>query len=364
MEYSDIDTNCAAPDLPASPSSGIRKGRVQRVVELAERFGIVRALRTLHDRQPTLTVLAYHRVVPTDGLEGYPFDPHLISATPAQFEWQMRYIREHLHPVSLGDVIGHLDGRVALPPASVAVTFDDGFIDTYRYAFPTLKRLSIPATIFVSTGYVDSGEPFWFELAAYLAFKVKPASLEIPDSGEAFPSGASREERSRSLLRLHEILKSLPNARRTEVISQWAQRFAPQIAQSAIGHSRPISWEQVQEMAASGIDFGSHTVTHPNLTQLTSEELQRELAESKRVLEARLQKTVDALAYPIGTTAAFDARVVAATERHGYRLGVTYVGGANRLHSISRYELRRRGITPSTTQRYFRAMTSLPAWVG
>ena len=58
----------------------------------------MRALRTLHDRQEqVLTVLAYHRVMPTDALEGYPFDPELISATPAQFEWQMRFILSLIH---------------------------------------------------------------------------------------------------------------------------------------------------------------------------------------------------------------------------------------------------------------------------
>jgi peptidoglycan/xylan/chitin deacetylase (PgdA/CDA1 family) len=364
VEDSSTHTRSAAVGLREPEQPTIRRGRVQRVVEAAERLGIVRALRGLHDRWPALTVLAYHRVMPTDGLAAYPFDPQLISATPEQFDWQMRYVREHLNPVSLSDVMGHLDGKVALPPASVAVTFDDGFMDTYRYAFPALKRFSIPATVFVATGYVDSGEPFWFELASYLALRVKPESLEIAGSGEAFPRGDSREERTSSLLRLHQILQSLPNARRTEAVSQWARRFAVQIAHGEIARSRPISWEQVSEMAEAGIDFGSHTVTHPNLTRLTDDELDWELAESKRVLEARLQKPVDAVAYPIGTTAAFDARVVAATERQGFKLGVTYVPGANRLQSISRYELRRRGISPTTTPPYFRAMTSLPSWIG
>lgn len=366
MVVEDLSTHTRSAALgvrePERPM--IRRGRVQRIVEAAERLGVVRTLRGLHDRWPALTVLAYHRVMPTDALETYPFDPQLISTTPEQFDWQMRYVREHMNPVSLGDVMTHLDGKSSLPPAAVAVTIDDGFTDTYRYAFPSLKRFSIPATVFVSTGYVDSGEPFWFELASYLALKVKPDSLEIAGSGEAFPHGESREERTSSLLRMHEILRTLPNARRTDAISQWAHRFAVQIAPGEIARSRPISWEQVSEMAEAGIDFGSHTVTHPNLTQLADDELDWELAESKRVLEERLQKPVEALAYPIGTTAAFNARVVTATERHGYKLGVTYVPGANRVRSISRYELSRRGISPSMTPGYFRAMTSLPSWVG
>jgi len=307
-------------------------------------------------------VLAYHRVMPTDALDRYPFDPELISATPAQFEWQMRHIREHLHPVSLQDVIRHLDGGPTLPPRAIAVTFDDGFADTYRYAFPVLKRFSIPATIFPATGYIDSGEPFWFELIAYLVCNVPPNALKVPGRG-TFPRTGSQRDRRRSLRQLHEILKALPNADRTEIISGWALRFAAEIAHGAVGHSRPLSWNQVREMSAAGVEFGSHTVTHPNLTQLSDAELDWELAHSKRVLEERLQRPIEALAYPIGTTAAFDARVIAATERNGFRLAVTYVTGANRCASLRRYELRRHGIGLGMTPRYFRALTSLPSWL-
>jgi peptidoglycan/xylan/chitin deacetylase (PgdA/CDA1 family) len=345
------------------PPEPAHRSRIQRLVEAAERLGVVRALRTVHDRrEQVLTVLAYHRVMPTDALDGYPFDPELISATPAQFEWQMRYIREHLHPVSLGEVMRHLDGDAPLPPRAVAVTFDDGFADTYRYAFPVLKRFGIPATIFPATGYLDSGEPFWFELTAYLAFNMPAQTLEIPGRG-AFPSGSSPEDRQRSLRQLHEILKALPNAGRTEIISGWMRRFASEIAHGAVGHSRPLSWPQVQEMAAAGVDFGSHTVTHPNLTQLSDVELEWELTESKRVLEERLQRPIETLAYPIGTTAAFDERVIAATRRHGFKLGVTYVTGANPFENLKRYELRRHGIGLGMTPRYFRALTSLPSWL-
>lgn len=347
-----------------APANPPYRGRIQRLVEAAERLGIVRALRSLHDRgQPSLTILAYHRVMPTDALESYPFDPELISATPVQFELQMRYLRRHLNPVALSDVLAHLAGRTTLPPAAVAVTFDDGFTDTYRYAFPILKRYSIPATLFLTTGNVDSGEPFWFELVAYLTFRVEPHALELENSNQRFPSGPSLPERAGSLRQLHEILKGLPNTLRADTIARWSRRFAQLIAHGALGHSRPITWMQVREMQAAGFEFGSHTVTHPNLTQLSDSELNWELTESKRVIEERLQSSVDLLAYPIGTASAYNARVVAAAERSGFQLAATYIAGANPVGQLKRYELRRHGIGLGTTPRYFRALTSLPFWV-
>lgn len=346
-----------------SPIEPAHRGRAQRLVEAAERIGVVRALRGLHDRShPALTILAYHRVMPTDALDSYPFDEELISATPAQFDWQMRYLREHLHPISLRDVIAYLDEGTPLPPAAVAVTFDDGFADTYRYAFPVLKRYAIPATIFVCTGYIDSQTPFWFELAAYLTHHVEPHAIQTP-GGHTFPTGDSRDARTTSLRQLHGILKDLPNSQRTALIADWTSRYAARIRHDTLGHSQPISWTQVQEMATAGIEFGSHTVTHPNLTRLPPEDLDRELVQSKKKLEEKLQRPISSLAYPIGTSSAFNPRVIDATAKHGFKLGVTYVSGANPLHNLNRFELHRHGIGLSMTIPYFRALTSLPSWL-
>ena len=346
-----------------SPIEPAHKGRAQRLVEVAERIGFVRTARGLHDHvTPGITILAYHRVIPTDALDNYHLDQQLISATPAQFEWQMRHIREHLNPISLSGVIAHLDAGDPLPKSAVAVTFDDGFSDTYRYAFPILKRYAIPATIFVSTGYVDSQQPFWFELTAYLAYKISPRTIELQD-GRTFPSGDSHNERTASLRQLQGILKDLPNPQRIALIERWARQFSTLITHDITGHSLPISWDQIHAMACAGIDFGSHTITHPNLTRLSDEELDYELAQSKHVLEGHVQRPVESIAYPIGTPSAFDRRVTIATQRAKFKIGVTYVSGANPIGKINRFELRRHGIGLSMTPSYFRALTSLPSWL-
>ena len=346
-----------------SPIEPAHKGRAQRLVEVAERMGVIRSLRGLHDqRNPALTILAYHRVMPTDALECYPFDQELISATPGQFDSQMRYLREHLRPIALKDVIMHVEQGTPLPANSVAVTFDDGFADTYRYAFPILRRYQIPATIFVSTGYVESGEPFWFELASYLVYSVSPQSLEV-HNGIRLPTGNSWTDRTTSLRWLHGMLKDLPNTERLKILDTWTRRHSTELSHGASSHSRPISWPQIREMAASGIAFGSHTVTHPNLTRVTDEELNRELCESKHVLQSELQQSIETIAYPIGTPTAFNAKVISMARKHRFKLGLTYVSGANTLPIKTPLELHRHGIGLSMTSSYFRAITNLPSWL-
>lgn len=339
-------------------------GKRQRVAETADALGLSGVLRPLHDRgRRRLVVLAYHRIVPLVQNGSEPLDLDLISATPSQFDWQMAYIRRRMQPVSLQQIVQYMDGKCDLPARAVAVTFDDGFEDTYQYAFPVLRRYEIPASVFITTGYVDSGEPFWFELVAQLMLRLPPHSLELEDTPQRFPSGPSREARRQSLRVLHQALKSLRNDRRNAVLSEWRAAFAQHIDRSSTDTSRPISWSQVLEMAACDIGFGSHTVSHPNLTQVPERELAWELAESKRVMETRLDRDVDMVAYPIGTRAAYDERVIRESCRAGYRLGVTYVTGANWMPDLLRFELRRHGIGLRTSQSYFRTMMNLPDWV-
>jgi peptidoglycan/xylan/chitin deacetylase (PgdA/CDA1 family) len=350
--------------IAESAASDPRRGRAQRLAETLERCGLLRPLKLLHDRRRIgLTVLAYHRVVPLNTDGPYPLDVELISATPEGFAWQMDYIRHNMNPVSLGQVLERLDTGEPLPPNAVAVTFDDGFNDTYSRAFPILRRHAIPATVFVTTGYVDTREPFWFELVAQIVMRVAPRSITLPESPHALPRGTSQAQRRHCLQTLLTILKALPDERRTELLAEWRERFAPLIDPSITNLGRPLSWQEIGEMSGAGIEFGAHTVTHPNLTTVSDEALAWELAESKRVLEERLGRSIRTLAYPIGTHCAYDARVMEAARNCGFGLAASYVSGANWQGHLTAFELHRQHVGLHCTPSYFRALVNLPGWL-
>ena len=105
-------------------------------------------------REPSARILYYHRV----NDDGDPFFPALSTAF---FEQQMRFVRRHYRVVSLAALLQVLSGGPTEPV--VAITFDDGYQDNYQNAFPILQGLGLPATIFLATGSIDSGEPLWFE---------------------------------------------------------------------------------------------------------------------------------------------------------------------------------------------------------
>jgi peptidoglycan/xylan/chitin deacetylase (PgdA/CDA1 family) len=101
-------------------------------------------------------ILMYHHVAdPPPAADAIRYD---LSVSPANFEAQLRYlIARDYQPVTLGDLITHLQTGYPLPPKPVVLTFDDGFSDQYANAYPLLKKYGFVADFFIITGFVDEG---------------------------------------------------------------------------------------------------------------------------------------------------------------------------------------------------------------
>ena len=112
---------------------------------------------------------------------------------------------------------------------------------------------------------------------------------------------------------------------------------------------------QIREMSAAGFEIGSHTLTHPHLTDVSEEQLGRELADSKHKLEDLIGKEVSALSYPYGD---YDDRVLAAAIVAGYKCAVTTrLGVADKTgaYEVPRVNVRWSAIGPLLARKIGRA---------
>ena len=341
---------------PPSP----RKSKRQRLAELLEGCALHRALEPLHDlgRRP-LIVLGYHRIRDL-GPQAQMNDPDLVSATPDEFAWQMQHLRENHDVVSVEQIMEHLDGGTPLPKRAVAVTFDDGFADTYHTAFPILQRYGIPAAVFVTTDYLGSGDVFWFERVAQIVMTVPVRWLTL--EAERLPTADDDASRHADLRRVLAALKRMAKGQREQLVASWTAQHPEPARLSPTDDARCIDWEQLHQLAGGGISIGSHTVSHPNLALLPQAEQLQELTDSRKQLTASLGKSVDTLAYPIGTAEAFNAQVAATAKQAGYRLGFTCLHGVNWQEALEPLALRRLSMGPHITREWFAAMISLPLW--
>lgn len=110
-------------------------------------------------------ILVYHLVADLDR------DPFRIAVSPDVFDAQMEVIATRYRPQMLAELSNGL-ATGALPPRSVAVTFDDGYANNLTAALPILEAWSVPATVFVSTGYVGGSREFWWDELERLIYGV------------------------------------------------------------------------------------------------------------------------------------------------------------------------------------------------
>lgn len=191
--------------------------------------------------------------------------PDQTAVTPADFAAQVEYFLRR------GYQGATFTEALTAPPAkrTVAITFDDANTSVLELGVPILDRLGAPATIFVPTDYPDSGRPMGW-------------------------AG----------------------------IDRWIG--GPHEAELAC-----LDWGRLGEFAARGWEIGSHTCSHPLLTEIGDDDLARELADSKRVCEERLGAPCYSIAYPYGVA---DERVVGAVREAGYVTAATVpVGSAAEL---------------------------------
>jgi peptidoglycan/xylan/chitin deacetylase (PgdA/CDA1 family) len=128
--------------------------------------------------------------------------------------------------------------------------------------------------------------------------------------------------------------------------------------------SRAMSWDNVREMSANGMEIGSHTLSHPILSRLSADEIWTEVDESRKAIEARTGKECNSLAYPNGGAEDMNEAVFEAVGRSGYRYACSYIPGTNIHRKLSVYSLKRLHVERYTGRAEFAAMLALPEIFG
>jgi peptidoglycan/xylan/chitin deacetylase (PgdA/CDA1 family) len=299
--------------------------------------------------------LNYHRI--GDGRQS-SFDRGLWSATPADFDRQVRYLKANFEVIAPHDipyVLRVKRGR------HVLVTFDDGYADNYTAAFPILRSHNVPATFFVATGYIDDPRLPWWDEIAWMVRTSKRSGLAMP---EFLPSSVvfdepSRERVVRLLLRTY---KKLPNHR--------TRAFVQAIAE-ATGTGRPSSdlleayrlwmtWDMLREMHAAGMTIGGHTMHHPILASMTREDQDQEIRGCARRIVEELGVSMLTFAYPVGSHAAFNEDTRYCLRQAGVQTAFSYYRGFRKLSAWDDYDVPRIAVEQETTFAEFRASVMFP----
>ncbi len=294
-------------------------------------------------------ILMYHRV----DYEARPFFETVVP--PDVFERQVRFLSRHYEIVDLKDL--KMMERGGDGKDLVILTFDDGYRDNYTYAFPVLKKYGVPATVFLATDYIGTGRLLWYDRLSWILYngaKV-PGRKDIVRGGlpDVIGERIALFHRSKPQFDAATILRDLaadlkPLAARTrEDILDAMGDMCKVMTWPGDGDRPMLSWDEVKEMSREGISFGSHTMSHPVLSSISYSEARREITQSKRIIEDRIQKPVTTFAYPHGKSEDFTEDISAVLLKEGFEYACTTNAGAEQYPIEDPLILKRRGVAPS-----------------
>lgn len=252
--------------------------------------------------QGRFVILMFHRVVSPATLKASANASLMVTEEFFRALAETLAGRCHCLPLRQAVALAGVGAEYAKPV--VAITFDDGYGDFYDAVFPVLRKLGLPATMFLSTGYLDQPErSFWWDAAeAFLAGsrdleRFARAGLPVAFWRDLRAVAASPSpERISAFIR--GSLRRLDPADRT--------RFLGLLPPASHGRPAMLNWPQVRAMAATGlVDFAAHCVTHPLLAELDCTNAMAEIAASKQRIEEETGRPVTAFAYPGGSIPLF-----------------------------------------------------------
>lgn len=293
-----------------------------------------------------LRVITYHRI--GDRTSSPDLDPALVSANPDAFRRQMEHVRRWYRPVTLAEIVEAFREQRPLPPRSVHVTFDDAYRDFKELAWPILRALEIPATVFVPTAYAGNRDrSFWWD-------RLHRARSDRLGFRESLQDAAAEHDVHAVGEQLRTALRMLPHDQ--------TERFVDRVCatrESGGGRaaaSDVLGWDELRDLQDEGVTFGTHTRHHVALSTADPDRVREEIRDSLQDLDRELSGRRWAIAYPYGMYSATVARIA---QEEGCVLGFTCEDGLNEPGTTHPLRLRRTNITPRTTPVMF-AVRMLP----
>ncbi len=323
----------------------------QSALSLAGDVGVFTFCRWLTANQ--VRVLAYHGVderhEPLLNFDGFHVHPEL-------FERHLRTLRGHYRVVALRDLVECFRGGRKPPRRSVAITFDDGYRNNLAYAAKLLGEFCMPATFFVTTGFIDeTHRTWWFELRDAVK---RTLSAELPMDRSLGKDNIPLHyigQRKLAIVGLERELKSLRSEDREARLR--AIYSALNIEPSKELPYPMMTWDDINELQSRGHEIGAHTVSHISLAHESDATVGDEVRLSIARIAEKTGRTPVLYSYPYGEAHHSSSAIAKIVQEAGCIGGVTTIEGFNR-DDTHPFLLKRVNVTGNHDRNAFRALVS------
>jgi len=260
-------------------------------------------------RQPE--ILMYHRFCDA---------PHGRSCSRANFRRQLEHYARHHTVLTMRQFTTALAEHV-VPRNALVLTVDDGYRDFCTIAAEELLRVGIPATFFVTTGFIDGTCWIWTEKLAWICDQLPVGTATVTIAGVA-TSYRIPEHRGAVRLALKTQLCMVPLVEKLRQLDEFAARHHVAIPAMPPDEASPATWDDLRRLQSLGIEIGGHTVNHPILSAECDAVVTDEIRGCKQRLDGELPDPVVSFCYPNGTPLDFDERVKRCVQAAGFHSAV------------------------------------------
>lgn len=281
------------------------------------------------------TIVMYHRVIEDPALD--PFELGMCIKR-SHFEQHVEYFARQFNVMPMRAAMARLARGEALPAGTLSITFDDGYADNLMIALPIMERYGVSCTLFVPTGGMASGEPLWWDRVICAVDCTYRASIDAREIGLPEHHGTwalSSWQKAHTVQRLLDILWTMPFEHLMVAVARIEQVLQPR--RTAASFAPRLSESMIQQMSRRGVEIGAHSVWHSSMPLVSADDVQLEMAESKRYLEQLCSAPVDGFAYPGGKV---NEPIAAAAAAAGFAYAVADERATNtapyRSHLLSR----------------------------
>ncbi len=237
-------------------------------------------------RRHRIPIFTFHRfAVPDLRIPGHDVEP-----MRGELE-QLR--REGYSFVDLDQVFDSIDSGVPLPRRSICFTVDDGYLDYALVAADVFAAYDVPATVFLTTGFVDGTSWQWWDKIGFILSRAAPGRIRVELDGRAVEVELSTPDQRRAeAARLGLRCTAVGEEIKLEFLHALSLATGVDLPTDAPTQFAPMSWDDVRAAERRGTRFGPHSVTHPVLPHTSPEQAELEIATSwARVREEVVRPT-------------------------------------------------------------------------
>ncbi len=275
----------------------------------------------------SLTIFLFHGVVDDQRHEVRNYTRKHLPA--AEFRAMLETVGRVGHAMSMDEVVRTCHSGEPFPKGAFAITFDDGFENNLTVARPILNQFGIPATVYVTSRFIDENGMSWIDRIEYAVEVVRAGILKFPWSQKTFSFATVTEKKAI----LHDIrvhVKSTPELDIDAFVSDiFRQLDVEEIRSSNEQLDKKMTWSQVRDWCAGGFLIGGHSHTHAILSFLSPFRLEREIDVSLAMMSEKAGIVTPHYSYPEGLAHCYSEDVIQILKDRGITCCPTAIDGIN-----------------------------------